>query len=162
MDPMQFQVVLSYCQILISRSSSETLDLMITPVSGIIHILDHYFVFAVKYHFYSHAEAHLLARTATLPDEQHSKVSHPIVGRTAATFGHHPVDVLARVLDITGLAMNAILRIYLQPHPVTSFHGNVFINTWDGRGTKQNWSERGFLPYGAAENWRNKCSKNIL
>lgn len=145
MDPMQFQVVFSYRQILIPRSSPEPLDLMITPVSGIIHILDHYFVFAAKYHFYSHAEAHLLARTATLPDEQHSKVSHPIVGRTAATFGHHPVDVLARVLDITGLAMNAILRIYLQPHPVTSFHGNVLINTWDGRGTKQNWSGRVFF-----------------
>lgn len=142
---MQFQVVFSYCQTLNSPSSLETWDLIITPGSGIIHNLDHYFVSAVKYHFYSHAEAHLLARTATLPDEQHSKVSHPIVGRTAATFGHHPVDVLARVLDITGLAMNAILRIYLQPHPVTSFHGNVLINTWDGRGTKQNWSHGFFL-----------------
>lgn len=61
------------------------------------------------------------------------KVSHPIVGRPAAAFWHHPVDVLARVFDIAGLAMNAVLRVYLQPHPVTSFHGNVLINTWEGR-----------------------------
>ena len=31
-----------------------------------------------------------------------------------ATFGHHPCDVLTRVLDIAGFTMHAILRVDLQ------------------------------------------------
>src|SRR5512135_1370958 len=37
-----------------------------------------------------------------------------VVGATTA-FGHHPFDVLRRVLDVAGLAVDAVRRIDLQP-----------------------------------------------
>ena len=40
-----------------------------------------------------------------------------IVG-SATAFGHHPIDVLSRVLDVAGFAVNAVLGIHLQPHGV--------------------------------------------
>src|SRR5665213_895386 len=40
---------------------------------------------------------------------------HVDVIGTAATLRCHPVDVLAGILDVAGLAMHAILRVDLQP-----------------------------------------------
>lgn len=57
--------------------------------------------------------------------------SHPVVGRTAAPFRHHPVDVLARVLDVARLAVDAVLGVYLQSHPIPRFQGDVLVNTWE-------------------------------
>ena len=34
--------------------------------------------------------------------------------RVAATFGHGPVDVLRRILDVAGLAVHAVLRVDLE------------------------------------------------
>src|ERR1041384_6241884 len=39
---------------------------------------------------------------------------HIWIVRPAAAFGDHPVDVLGRVLDVAGLAVHAVLRVYLQ------------------------------------------------
>src|ERR1700712_3432748 len=36
------------------------------------------------------------------------------IHRTAAAFGGYPVDVLGRVLDVAGFAVDAVLRIDLQ------------------------------------------------
>src|SRR5690349_10856889 len=41
--------------------------------------------------------------------------SHVGVVRAAASFGHDPLDVLPRVLDVAGLAVHAVLRVDLQP-----------------------------------------------
>jgi hypothetical protein len=41
--------------------------------------------------------------------------SKSAVGRTAAALGRHPVDVLRGVFDVASLAVNAVLRIDLQP-----------------------------------------------
>src|SRR5688500_14096345 len=40
---------------------------------------------------------------------------HVRVVRAAAAFGNDPLDVLLRVLDVAGLAVNAVLRVDLQP-----------------------------------------------
>src|SRR3546814_14837123 len=47
----------------------------------------------------------------------------------AATFGNHPVDVLGRVLDVAGLAVDAVLRVDLQPRPAagTVAHDLVYL-----------------------------------
>src|SRR5256885_17184828 len=37
-----------------------------------------------------------------------------VVGASAA-FGHDPLDVLARVLDVVGLALHAVLGVHLPP-----------------------------------------------
>src|SRR5438094_801391 len=37
--------------------------------------------------------------------------SHPRIVRTATALGHHPIDVLVRVLDIAGLAVHAVLSV---------------------------------------------------
>lgn len=58
-----------------------------------------------------------------------SGASHPVIGRTAASFRHHPVDVLARVLDVAGLAVDAVLGVYLQSHPIPRFQGDILVNT---------------------------------
>lgn len=57
--------------------------------------------------------------------------SHPVIGRTAAPFRHHPVDVLTRVLDVARLAVDAVLGVDLQSHPVPRFQGDVLVNTWE-------------------------------
>ena len=41
--------------------------------------------------------------------------SHDSVCRTPATLRHSPPDILSRILYITGLAVQAVLRIDLQP-----------------------------------------------
>src|SRR3954468_4704013 len=46
--------------------------------------------------------------------------SHIRIVRAAAALGHHPVYVLQWVLDVTSLAVDAILRVDLQPL-VTTF-----------------------------------------
>ncbi len=52
---------------------------------------------------------------------------HAIVGWAATTLWVNPVDVLLHVFDITGLAVNAILSVYLQlPR---SIGVNVFVDT---------------------------------
>lgn len=99
-------------------------------IRRIIHILDHFIVIAAGKHFYSQTQAHLLASYVI---NNIKKALHPIVGWSPSTFWHHPIDVLAWVLDIAGLAMDTVLCIYLQSHPVSSFHGNILIHTWVGR-----------------------------
>src|SRR6478672_5586355 len=41
--------------------------------------------------------------------------SHVGIVRAAAPFGHDPLDVLPRVLDVAGLAVHAVLGVDLQP-----------------------------------------------
>ncbi len=41
--------------------------------------------------------------------------SHVGIVGSAAALGHHPVDVLGHVLDVAGLAVDAILRVDLEP-----------------------------------------------
>jgi hypothetical protein len=56
------------------------------------------------------------------------RTSHTWIIRTSAAFWHRPRDVLARVLDIAGFTVHAVLRIDLQ----TRESGGVlydFINT---------------------------------
>src|SRR5690349_5136641 len=43
--------------------------------------------------------------------------SHVGIVRSAAAFRYDPIDVLARVLDVAGLAVNAVLGVDLQPRP---------------------------------------------
>src|SRR5258706_13190465 len=45
----------------------------------------------------------------------HPSPSHVRVVRAAATFRDDPYDVLRRILDVAGLAVDAVLRIHLQP-----------------------------------------------
>ena len=45
--------------------------------------------------------------------------SHAGVGRTTS-LGWHPVDVLAWILDVTGLAVDAVLCVDLKSHPLHS------------------------------------------
>ena len=65
--------------------------------------------------------------------EKQTRRSHAVVGRSAAAFRHHPVDVLARVLDIAGLTVDTVLSVNLQSHPISSFQGNVLVHTCEGR-----------------------------
>src|SRR6185312_3274494 len=52
--------------------------------------------------------------------------SHVRVIGTAATLGHHPVDILGRILDVAGLAVHTVLRVDLQPRlAVTDAHDLV-------------------------------------
>ena len=37
--------------------------------------------------------------------------SHSRIVRSAPAFGRHPGDILGRVLDVAGLAVNAVLRV---------------------------------------------------
>jgi len=54
--------------------------------------------------------------------------SHAVVGGTAASLGHHPVDVLLGVLDITGLAVDAVLGVDLQLHVAALLVGHVLVD----------------------------------
>lgn len=58
-----------------------------------------------------------------------TEASHAVISRTAAPFRHHPVDVLARVLDVARLAVDAVLGVNLQSHPIACVQGDVFVNT---------------------------------
>src|SRR3954468_20430543 len=40
---------------------------------------------------------------------------HIRIVRPATTLGHDPVDVLGRILDVAGLAVDAVLRVNLKP-----------------------------------------------
>lgn len=55
-------------------------------------------------------------------------LSHAVVGGTATSLGHHPVDVLLGVLDITGLAVDAVLSVNLQLHVAALLVGHVLVN----------------------------------
>src|SRR4051812_11705981 len=52
---------------------------------------------------------------AAKPQAWGSSPSHIRVVRTAATLRRDPLDVLPRILDVAGFAVDAILRIDLQP-----------------------------------------------
>src|SRR5688572_7979260 len=52
---------------------------------------------------------------------------HVGIVRASSAFRNHPVYVLGRVLDVTGLAVNAILRVDLKSRR-TFFHSNDFVN----------------------------------
>ena len=51
---------------------------------------------------------------------------HVRVVGAAATFGHYPVNVLCRILDIAGFTMDTILRVYLEPGVAVLF--NIFVD----------------------------------
>lgn len=53
---------------------------------------------------------------------------HAIVGWAAASLGHHPVDVLLGILDITGLAMDAVLGIDLQLQVAALLVGHILVD----------------------------------
>ena len=42
--------------------------------------------------------------------------SHPVVSRAAATLGTDPVDVLGVILDVAGLAVDAVGGVDDEPH----------------------------------------------
>ena len=53
---------------------------------------------------------------------------HAIVGRPPTLRGY-PVDVLGGALDVTGLAVDAVLSVDLQPHPLPPIlPGYKFVN----------------------------------
>lgn len=80
--------------------------------------------------FIKHKHCSVQAQTDTYaPFEPEKRPSHSIIGGTPAPFRHHPVDVLAGVLDVAGFTVDTVLSVYLQPHPVTRFHGNVLVHT---------------------------------
>ena len=51
---------------------------------------------------------------------------HVRVIGSPATFGHYPVNVLGRILDIAGFTMDAILRVYLEPGVAVLF--DIFVD----------------------------------
>ena len=53
---------------------------------------------------------------------------HVWIIRAATTFWHDPVDILCRILDITGLTMNTVLRIDLQSRIRAVVVGDDFID----------------------------------
>lgn len=67
---------------------------------------------------------------------------HAVVGGAATSLGHHPVDVLLGVLDITGLAVDAVLSVDLQLHVAALLVGHVLVDA--------GWAEAllGSLVYG--------------
>src|SRR5215207_2307389 len=56
-----------------------------------------------------------------------TRLSHVRIIRASTAFGRDPVDVLGRILDVTGLAVNAILRVDLEPW-LTAFSFDKFVN----------------------------------
>jgi len=54
---------------------------------------------------------------------------HSVISGAAAWFGHHPVDVLRGIFDVTSLAVDAVLSVYLQPIANAVLGWHVFINT---------------------------------
>ena len=58
---------------------------------------------------------------------------HAVVGWTAAPLGAHPVDVLGGTLDVASLAVDAVLRVDLQPHlPLfAALQRHVLVNTFN-------------------------------
>jgi len=58
---------------------------------------------------------------------------HRIIVGAAPALGHRPLDVLAGVLDVAGLAVQAVLRVYLQPRPAVRVLV-VLVHAWSGGG----------------------------
>ena len=54
--------------------------------------------------------------------------SHPVVGGAAAALGADPVDVLAGVLDVARLAVDAVLGVDHQLHPIDVLPGHVLVH----------------------------------
>src|SRR5665213_2429654 len=54
------------------------------------------------------------ARLDTTPGAR-ADSSHIGIVRAAAALGHHPIDVLRGILDVAGLAVDAVRRVDLQP-----------------------------------------------
>src|SRR5687768_9517764 len=53
--------------------------------------------------------------------------SHVRIIRPSSAFGRDPIDVLGRILDVTGLAVNAILGVDLEPR-LTAVSLDKFVN----------------------------------
>lgn len=64
-----------------------------------------------------------------------SQKLHSIVSRSAATFWYNPVDILRRILDITSLAMDAVLCIDLQLFPIAAFDWYKFVDASRAKST---------------------------
>jgi len=73
---------------------------------------------------------HLSIIITTLSQRAAAKL-HAVVSGAAATLGDHPVDVLARVLDVASLAVDAVLSVDLQPHAISLFQWHVLVHTWE-------------------------------
>lgn len=86
--------------------------------------------YIVTWALYTQAHFPYSSNLSTQKVEKHPRWSHSIVGWSATTLGHNPVDVLARVLDVTGLTVDTVLSINLQPHPITCVQGNILVHTW--------------------------------
>lgn len=59
--------------------------------------------------------------------------SHSIVGWSPTSLRHYPVDILAGVLDVARLTVDAVLSIDLQPHSLSQLQGNVLVYTYSRR-----------------------------
>ena len=55
-------------------------------------------------------------------------VLHGAIVRTSSSFRYDPVDILGRILDVAGFAMNAVLRVNLELFISILFNNN-FIDT---------------------------------
>src|SRR4051812_43939189 len=56
---------------------------------------------------------------AAVPSSRAARARRLHIGiiRSSSALGHDPVDVLRRVLDVAGLAVDAILGVDLEPRP---------------------------------------------
>ena len=55
---------------------------------------------------------------------------HAVVGRALPSLRHHPVDVLAGVLDVARLAVDAVLSIDLETPTVATLQLHVLVHAW--------------------------------
>ena len=58
---------------------------------------------------------------------------HALVTGPLPSLWTHPVNVLARVFDVTGLAVDTVLRVDLKPFSST-VHLHELVHTWDIEG----------------------------
>jgi len=58
-------------------------------------------------------------------------ILHAIVSWPATALRHDPIDILAWILDVASLTVNAVLRIDLQSFAIPTFQRHEFINAWE-------------------------------
>lgn len=70
-------------------------------------------------------------RTQAVQPQQRQSASHDSVRGPPTALRHGPPDILQRVLDVAGLAVQAVLRVDLQPlAAVLVWH--VLVHAWRG------------------------------
>ena len=55
---------------------------------------------------------------------------HAVVGRALPSLRHHPVDVLAGVLDVARLAVDAVLSVDLETPTAATLQLHVLVHAW--------------------------------